>query len=247
MAQLVQAPSRKPRAGGIKDIVGSYVEEGRLGGPAGIAWEDATCGFPSPTQAGCYDTVTPAADKEFEGYGQYTSIDDPFALYAGIECWIGGDSEGDTYPVLARTKLEWGEDRALEAALVAWASASTGTVAAADLVAAIGAADEYADANYVGLPVLLLSRAQADAAFAAGALEFINGQLVTANKTPVLSTSAAAGADGISIIGYPAVYASSILSRETVSPSDNLGRGLAERVYAIGVDCDFRYTVTITP
>ena len=42
------------------------------------------------------------------------------------------------------------------------------------------------------------------------------------------------------------VYGTSVRAADTVSPSDNLARAIAERVYAIGVDCGYRHVVNIT-
>lgn len=55
----VEAPDRKPRSGGIKDIVGEFITEERLSVTEAIAWEDSGCALPSLTQAGCYDVNFP--------------------------------------------------------------------------------------------------------------------------------------------------------------------------------------------
>lgn len=60
MPQLVQAPTRRPRQGGIKTIVGEFIAEPRLTaamGGGGIAWEDSGSGFTKGTRAGCYAAV----------------------------------------------------------------------------------------------------------------------------------------------------------------------------------------------
>ena len=245
MAELVQAPVRQPRSGGIKDVIPGIIPVERLGGPAALAWEDSTCAFPAQTRTGCWDTEVDPADKAFDGVSQYTSIAAAFTLYGGAECWIGGDSEGKSYAEQAATILEQGEDRAIEAKLVLWVgNAPVGE--AASISAAIGAADKAADADYVGRPVLILPRDLAQEALAAGALVREGGKLVTANGTPVISTSAYDAADSIAIIGQPAVYGTSVRAADTVSPSENLARAIAERVYAIGVDCGYRHIFNIT-
>lgn len=246
MTELVQAPVRQPRSGGIKDVIPGIIPVERLGGPAALAWEDSTCAFPAQTRTGCWDTEVDPADKAFDGVSQYTSIAAAFALYGGAECWIGGDSEGKSYAEQAATILEQGEDRAIEAKLVLWAVGAPTPGTAASISAAIGAADKAADADYVGRPVLILPRDLAQGALAAGALVREDGKLVTANGTPVISTSAYDAADSIAIIGQPAVYGTSVRAADTVSPSENLARAIAERVYAIGVDCGYRHVVNIT-
>lgn len=254
MALQVQAPTRRPRQGGIKAVVGEFVTENRLaavpGGATQIGWEDSGCGFPKTTRAGCYDDVVADAEKIPDGVEIVNIIGDPFARYKGVECWLGGDTLGSTYEEQARTAFEQGEDREVEEVLVAWAAAAATPGAATSVVKAIGVADDYADENYVGQPVMLMSRDAANEAFAGGALAYRDGVLVTAAGTPVISTGAfPAGVDDQTVmaIGMPAVYASDIIARMAIAHAENLAMAIAERVFAIGVDCEFRYAVLVTP
>ena len=236
MAQLVQAPTRQPRLGGIKQIVGEFISEERLG-ITPIAWEDSGCGLPKQTRATCYDEVVPIADKEFEGVDGLTSIAPAFAQYAGVECFIGGDSVGASYTEQARTLLEQGEDRMVEQVLWDWISDAAAQTAASP-AEAIAAVEQKADQEYVGRPVIVMSRATADAAFAAGALARENGSLVTPHGNPVLASGSVT--DGaVAAIGQPAVYATAIRSAIATNKGSNLTAAIAERVYAIGVDCNY--------
>lgn len=246
MAELVQAPVRQPRSGGIKDVIPNVVQVDRIGGPAELAWEDSTCVFPAQTRAGCWDVDFSTEDKTFDGVSQHAPIASAFALYGGVECWIGGDAEGESFASQAATVLEQGEDRAIEDKLSDWALGAASPSSAANVSAAIAAAENSADAAYVGRPVLIMRRDTALAAFTAGALVRESGKLVTGNGTPVISTSAYASTS-VAIIGQPAVYASTVRAVDTVSPHENLARAIAERIYAIGVDCEYRHLVTITP
>lgn len=247
MAQQVTAPRRQARQGGIRSIVGEYVIEPRLvlaAGTGGLAWEDTGCGLPSETKAGCFDPA-PQVDKDAEGPALYTTIEDPFALYKGVECFIGGDDEGASYEQQALSILDAGEDRGIEAKLVAWAEAAPDTATAGSIVEAIGAADQYADNTYTHLPVIIISRADADAAKAAGVIEWRDGRFVTGNGTPVLATGKATSGT-VSVIGWPEVYVSAAKSYQGLDKTANTALAIAERLYAIGVDCDFRYTVTVS-
>ena len=244
MAQLVPAPVRKPRSGGIKDVVGEFVQQDRLVVAQGIAWEDSGCGLPSGTRAGCYDDVVDPEDKVGSEVGQYQSIGEPFALYKGVECWLGGDNEGDTYTQQAAATLEAGEDRRIEEKLVDWAGAATANGTFDSLTDAIGGAEQAADLSYIGQPVIILNRADADRAYAAGVLSREGGKLVTANGSPVLSTSMQPAGD-VAAVGAVAVYASKIVSMHAQKLSQNVDMAIAERVYDIGVDCNFRYLASI--
>lgn len=250
MAQLVQAPTRQPRLGGIKDIVGDFVEESRLG-IAPIAWEDSGCNFPSFTRAGCYDIDVDPADKEFDGIAQHGAIAAAFALYAGVECWLGGDADR-SYVEQAKDLLEQGEDRPVESRLWAWAA--DGEPYSSDSISEIVAdLERQADGSYVGRPVLLMDRKYAALAFQQGALVREGGKLITGQGTPVLASgwfeqhSFDDAPYVASIIGQPAVYASPVRFAGVQEYTANLGAAIAERVYAIGVDCNFRRSATLTP
>lgn len=244
LTQNVPAPQRQARSGGIKDIVGDFTTVERLGHTEGITWDSVGCTFPRPTRAGCIDEVTESVDKTGDGVVIENGIGIPFALYSGVACFVGGDNEGPSYTDQAQALLSAGEDRAVEAKLWAWIDAGTDT-AAASLAAAIGAAEEHADANYIGQPVLVLSREDVISAKAAGILERIDGQLVSPNKTPVLSTSAAT-TGVVGIIGRPAVYATTAVAFRAPDLAANTDFAIAERIYAVGVDCNYRRTYTVT-
>lgn len=247
MAVLVAAPARKPRLGGIKSIVGEFTVVERLSvTQGGITWDALGCAFPSATRAGCYDAVVPDAPKTPVGIATPAGAVDAFALYNGIECTLGGDTgtEG-SFESQAEALLLQGEDRKIEAKLWGWLNAVASTNAP-DLVQALAAAESDADANYLGQPVITVSRYDSQRLFAAGALVREGGVLVTANGSPVLATSAVTNGK-VSATGALEVYATSIISAQAPRLNQNKDLAIAERVYAIGVDCAYRKTFTVTP
>lgn len=239
MAKKVTAPQRQPRVGGIKSVV-SFTDEPRLGHEKELAWEGSDCGFPHTTRAGCTDEIVAAADKEFDGSFQFSTIVAPFAQYKGVQCFLGGDEDGPSYEEQAKAALELAEDREIEAKLWAWVEDATDAATSVDLVAALAAVEQEADADYVGAPLILMSRADAVQLKAKGVLEIReNGTLHTASGNRVLASSSfAVGAVGA--VGWPAVYASPVLSGRAPHHTQNLDMALAERVYTIGVDCEYR-------
>ncbi len=248
MAQIVQPPARQPRIGGIKDIT-EFITVDRIGGPSELVWEDSTCGLPAQTRADCWDVNLPDQDKTFDGVEQYSQAVPTFAQYAGVDCWIGGDSIGDSYLEQAKKKLLAGEDVLVEARIAEWVGTSP-ALPQPDIVSAIGAADERARFYYTGRPVLVMNPKMAARAYSERALTREGGKLVSANGTPVLTISDGGGdwsADtNIGIIGQPAVWVTSIAASQAVDPASNREVALAERKYAIGIDCDFvaRYEIT---
>jgi hypothetical protein len=246
MALQVQAPTRRPRQGGIKTVIegGAFIPVPRLAvvnQAGGLAWEDSGCGMPQATRAGCYDDVVLAADKTFDGVSQYTTIGDPFARYAGVECYLGGDADR-SYVEQAAALLEQGEDRAVEESLWAWAIDGP-NVSAVSYVDALGVVEQEADRNYVGAPVILVSRQGAEALFAAGAIVREGGRLVTGNGNWVLATGMVDSTDATTVVavGAIAVYTSTEVRVSAPQFDENLDAAIAERVYAIGVDCSYRY------
>lgn len=245
---LVTAPVRKPRHGGLRSVVPEFILEERLAAGGVIGWEESGCGLPQETQAGCYDETVDPASKEFDGVESLGAIGPAFARYAGVSCFIGGDADGPSYLEQAKTLLEQGEDRAVEKVLWEWAIDGP-SQEVVGIVAAIAAAEKHADANYVGQPILIMSRADVVWAHAGGAVEYVNGLPFTINGTPIIATGVTDGADWgkVAAIGAVGVYASSMVAFEAPGLTQNLKYALAERVYAIGVDCGYRFVAIPDP
>lgn len=207
-----------------------------------VSYQDA------PSGEGEFTYAVAAEPKYGDGVSQYTTIGDPFARYAGVECYLGGDSVGDTYERQAQTLLEQGEDRAVESELWNWAADAASPGTAADIAAAIAAVEEQADVAYVGAPVILLSRRAAVLADEAGVLHRDGDRLVTTNGNYVLATGTAPADEELTVIatGAIAVYATTTVAVTAIEHEENLAMAIAERVYAVGVDCDFRYAVAVT-
>lgn len=250
MAQLVTAPTRRPRVAGIKSVV-QITPEPRLAvamETGGITWEDVGCGLPAETRAGCYATDTGLPPKSGDGPAQYGSIlTEPFAQYKGVECWLGGEGSDGSYEEQARAVLEAGEERLLESRLWAWAWQAQANTAV-NLQEAIGFLEDRADGLYVGQGIILMDRQDAEVASAAGVIEFKDGMLQTKLQTPVIAIGGSTVPRGrLALVGAIGIYASETrvaLGREL---RDNVALGLAERVYDMGVDCGFRIDVTVTP
>lgn len=244
MAQMVTAPQRQARVGGIKSVV-NFTPEPRLGMQQNFAWEDSGCGFPNDTRAGCYDDVVAAVAKTFDGVEEYGIITPPFAQYVGVSCYIGGDADSATYEQQAKDKLAATEDRKVEEVLGGWAAASTATADVTDLVGALAAAEDHADQNYVGRPYVLLNRGDAVQLKSKGVLEVAeDGKIRTANGNEVIS-SGRFPVNTVSAVGAIGVYVGPEVSATAPDLENNLNVALAERVYAVGVDCGYRFTATV--
>jgi hypothetical protein len=241
----VPAPKRERRRGGIKQVTGEFEPLARLGAAANIQYLSDGCDWPSLAPGLCWGTVS-TGDKTFNGLDVEQGIIPVFAQYAGVECYLGQGADAE-YAARAKRLLLDTEEHEVEAALIAWAEAGPVSGTATKLATAIAAADEYADQKYIGLPVIIMSRFMAVIADAEGVLhrDKDSGDLTTINGTPVV-TSWVSAADKISVIGWPTVYASEVVANGVTNPTQNRELALAERIYAIAVDCLFRAVITVT-
>lgn len=249
MAHTLQVapPTPQPRLGGIKAVAGEIITEQRLGATDSIVWEGTPWATLRDTRRACFDEEPdePVA-KTFDGVQQFAGVGTPFAKYAGVSCWLGGDDDR-TYEAQARAALEALEDRAAEAALWEWALAASTAGSPATLAEAIAIAEDYADGVYPFRPALVLSRHDATLAAAAGVLKEADGKLITHQGTPVIASGAIPDDDHgtVAIVGQPKIYATEIVAVRAPNLAKNTDHAIAERVYAIAVDSEFRFVTAI--
>lgn len=242
-AERTTPPRRTPRVGGIKGFA-DWRENERLGRAGTLQFDAPPCSPVVGTVQLCYGPDVDAEEKEGFGFASGAPVLPPFGGYVGVQCLIHPDND---YDGEARAGLELAEGRYVEAQLWTWLAGGSGT-AAATLGAAIAAADEHADDNYTGRPVLHLNRGDAVLARQSGHLRGggEGGKLFTANGTPVIA-SGAYTAGTVVISGDLTVEQSPIV----VKPGDDLTYNtrlvIAESIYALLVDCDYRAEFTVTP
>lgn len=232
----VEPPARAPRRGGISEVA-EFRTDNRIGLGALPEFTSAGCEFPVDDVRLCYPTDgDPQATKEPAGIETLESAVPPFGLYSGVECWLDG---GDDFLDRARDALEQGQDRGIESRLDTWLESLTAT-ASTSLAEAVADAEQYADENYLGAPILVLNRADLVRAKASGVFDHIGpeGVVVTANGTRVLASSQIT-AGSVSIVGALAVLHTNVEAHWAPTVTSNTQLAMAERVYSIIVDCDF--------
>jgi hypothetical protein len=238
-----EAPRRRERLGGLFAV--ADVRDGgmRLINGANLQYDQNGCGTVHEQPFACWGEVVADAEKQRDGVESGTGVVPAFGLYAGVECFAGPhDSE---YEPRARGVLEWWESRGVEGKLNGWLGGATDS-AASDLVAAIAAADNHADDTYIGLPIIHLNRADAEVAFKEGALRADErGNLTTGHGTPV-AASARYTAGVVAVTGDVTVLRSGMEAHRSIRPELNKTMAIAERGYAIAVDCDYRAKFTVT-
>lgn len=239
----VAPPRRETRRGGIKAL-GEFITTPRLGASAGVQYVSEGCSFPSGAPGLCWGAVVPG-DKTTEGLDIELGILTNFGQYVGVECFLGADTAED-YARRARNLLVQTEEHEVEAAIQTWGALAPTPGAATTFAGGIALADAQADQSYVGRPVIFLNRGDAVLAAAEGAIEGDrDGNMWTINGTPVVS-SWTIGVGEVIVTGWPTVYVSDIEVVTSIQPSTNREMAIAERVYGVAVDCNFRYLVNVT-
>lgn len=236
---LIEPPVRAPRVGGIGSVA-TFRPNSRLGVTGNAVFISDGCTFPQISEHLCYVGEDDPADKEFEGVVIDDAIGAPFPLYGAVGCFIGPDED---YEARARAVLELGRDRALEEQLGTWAAGGTALAAGADVKLAIGRVEQALDDDYIGRGVILMSRFDT-----AGAdLEHREGSYpVTVNGTPVIASGRIAPGT-VYGLGAITVEQSAMVERRTYDLPNNKSYALAEQVFVIAVDCEFRVKSAITP
>lgn len=235
----VLAPARQTRLGGIR-AAATWVENARLGAAESVVYISDGCTFPQPAIGLCFGEEV-LDEKYGDGIGQHTGIGEPFALYGGVECFIGPDSDFDER---ARRILVQGEDRVIESRITQWIGAAPSAGTFTTVTDAIAAVETWSDSFYLGRPIIFMNRGDAVRASAEGSIEYgIDGLPYTVNGTPVVA-SGSVDAGLIGTTGAITVLRSGIEDIQTIEHATNKQFAVAEAVYSIIVDCDWRYAAT---
>lgn len=228
----IAPPIRTARTGGIGEVA-TFRPNERLGAAQGLTFQSHGCTFPQESQHLCYVGEAAPADKTFGGIELEDAVGAPFPLYAGVACFLGPDPDE-----LERSErlLEEGQDRALESALTTWATAGATIADGETLDEALANVEQAIDDQYLGQGVIMMSRG--DALLADG-VKLKDGQLITLNGTPVLA-SGRVPRGVVFGLGAIVVEHSTAITAEVTAPETNTQWALAEKIFALAVDCEFR-------
>lgn len=241
----IEPPVRARRGGGIRDAA-TFRSNDRIGAAQSVVFQSDGCSFPKLSEHLCYVGDPTPDDKTYDGIVIDDAIGVPFPLYAGVKCTAGPDADE-----LERAKrlLDEGMDRELEAQLFAWAVAGTDVAApaAAGVQNALGRIEQRLDATYVGRGVILMSRYDATLAGAVGALRDTPDGMPMFTKvgTPVIA-SGRVTPGVIYGLGAIVVEHGDAEAVETIDPEYNQHYAIAEEVFVLAVDCEFRIKTTIS-
>jgi hypothetical protein len=223
--------------------VATFRTNDRLGATQRPVFQSDGCTFPQISEHLCYVGAPDPADKEFDGIELSDAISDPFPLYAGVMCFMGPDPDE-----LERAKaaLASGQDRALEEVLVDWANGGLAVGTGDDVIGALALVEQALDDAYVGQGVILMSRADAVRADAAGAIHAnLDGIPTTVNGTPVLA-SGRVEPGLVYGLGAIVVEHGNAEANQVMELEANRLWALAEEIFVIAVDCEFRVRASST-
>lgn len=241
----VQPATRRPRKGGISSVADFRLEPRLMVGALPV-YDALPCSFAQNDVSLCYAPNVDASDKTAEGIDTGEGIGPTFGGYVGVQCFVG---PWDDYAERARITLEQSRDRVVETAVSEYLIANATGGPSADLVGAIAQLEQFADQEYVGLPVLWMSRANAVLAAAAFGIfpdDSYDGRLWTANGTPVVASGSFLDTD-IYITSSLTVLHSEVVVREGLDLTHNLNMAIAEQAYNIIFDCgNYAINATIT-
>lgn len=230
----VAAPDRSPRVGGLSSIA-TFRPNDRLGAADGLVFQSDGCEFPRSEVSRCIAAAAPA-DKTFSGISTNAGVGEPFTLYAGVNCYIGPDSD---FIERARRTLSEGQDRPLEAALETWAAGGDALANGGSVAEAVALVEQGLDSGYVGRGVILMSRADVIRADAEGVVHKVGDQIQTITGTPVIASGMVTPGT-VYGLGAIVVEYSQVVDYQVDDPQSNQRYALAEGSFAILVDCEFR-------
>ena len=241
----VEAPTRSPRRGGIRSVA-EFRQDNRIGLGGTQTFVSPGCSMAVGEAILCYPSPAGTQDeKTREGITILDSSVGAFGGYYGVECWL----DGEDFEAVARQGLEDSEDRHVEAALNVYLQALASSGAPATFADAIALAEDNADDNYIGRPIIVMNRGDVVKAVAEGALDNDrDGNVWTPNGSLVLS-SGRITANSVSVIGALTVLHTDIVVSYAPILVNNKAFAIAERVYSLLIDCNLaaRYVVTPAP
>jgi hypothetical protein len=242
----VEAPARTPRPNTSLDVL--PVHEVSNSHFVGFTFHADPCAFPNALPKDCYIQIGSAAGtaKTFGDTGNDVNTQ-VFGVYQGIECFLNGGIED--FVALAGRVLENGEWRVVDGALAAQlATLATATTPATttSIVTAIGILEQYLAAQVPGQGYLFMGPLAAT--FAASQhllLTGIGGELTTYLGTPVVVLTEPSMGNVMYASGPVNIWRGPVVANRAPDVTHNLGRGIAERLYSIAIECK-AYKITFT-
>lgn len=239
----VPTPERRPYKGGLLSVANVVdVTDGHFA--QGVQFIPENSAMPQPAPGLCWTTLDPAptGDKEFDGIAPENTAE-VFALYSGVLCFAGPDNDFDAR---AEAQLNSAETYGIEQMLATMLNALPVLGAAAEIVEAVGRAEQWLGSNYQGLGIIHMDRFATTVASSAQILSRTGEYPIeTFQQTPVANGAGYGDEDGngtpvevahLFATGLVTVWRSAITTIHVIDPETNREMALSERIYAVAID-----------
>lgn len=244
---LVATPARQPVVGGLLAAASVIDTSDEKLVAMGGRFDPMPCTFPSAAPGSCWALpALPTGTKDFGGVPQGETILH-FPLYGAVECFMNPDTD---YEALASESLTAGEGVVLEHVLYEWFVANAGAAVpapGASVLGAVGLAEQLLSTSIPELGLIHMNRFIATLAS--------QQYLLLPTGTTVQGTPVANGGGYVADLdaGYPTgaeqselfitggitIWRGGINTTTVNDPTKNRTMAIAERSYAVAIDCDF--------
>lgn len=247
----VEVPSITPARGGLKAVANLVPNSDAHIGLGGVDYTPEACGVPAPAPGLCLPNaalgVDEDAEKEFGGVPFIAG--EPFALYKGVECDLGGWQE---YGDRASRGLELGESFGLESAIQKIILNGDDTEVLAgeySMVSGVAALEQYAASVYGGAPTFHVSRYGTTFLFDKGVFDSDDDFVVTTKQGSLVANGggySSTGPGGVEAgpgqfwlyaSGQVNIFHGDITVSEAKALPTNRAFALAERIYVPTIEC----------
>lgn len=195
----------------------------------------ATCEVPQQAPYDCFANLQ-IADAPKDSHGIFSSETTTFSLYFAVDCYLQADEQ--EFATRAREGLLAGESTGIEKVGQGLLNAITTTATATGIVDAIGKAESYAGRSWGHLPLIHMDRELATDAIAANVLApGLDWTLTTLQGTPVNNAGGFTPQNTIWVTGPATIVRGPISTYRAVDAEHNREVVLAERSYAMWIDC----------
>lgn len=232
-AVWVEAPVRKPRPNTILDVIPVRDAPDHF---AGVQYQTVPCVFPSNVTDGCAVTIGPAPTAKTFGADATDLSTAAFAVYAGVECFLNGGIAN--FREVAEQVLTLGEYRAVETQVLPFLALGTAiTPVPTTIVEAIADLERALANNVPGQGYIFMGAASATYAASESLLvRNLDGTLSTLLGTPVVVLTSP-NLTGIYASGPMTLWRGDLQINDAPLISTNKGRALAERTWAVTIEC----------
>lgn len=240
----IEAPVRQPRPNTSLDVL--PVHDVSAEHFVGFQFIPEPCSFPNNVPQDCYVQVGPApgTQKTFNDVEDAIVLD-VFGAYHGIACYLNGGV--DNFREMARNVLENGEhkvvDQALAAALAANDTSVSGPVTAVQALALLeqAIADEVPAQGFIFVSPTVATYLAANTLV----VRNLDGSLETYLGTPVVVLTELTATLVAFASGPVNIWRTPVTVTDTQTWTQNMASALAERLYALSIECGV-WSVTFT-